>query len=326
MSESLRVGIVGARGIGRHQAKWFSQLGCQVAALFGTTADSAAAAAAAVRALCDFQGRVETDWERFIHAPDLDAVTICSPPEVHAANAVAALQAGKHVLCEKPLVWDWQARPDRMLSTAREMVRTAAQAGRVLAVNAQYPAVVAPLLELYRAANQREPSLQRLVFRMETAGAPRSPHGPAEVWADLGPHPLAFVDRLLSGGEPVIGSARREPSETDALLHLDWEHDGRSSAVFLELRRIKEKSAVRREFVLDGWTASYQGRSVDGEFRAALVSPPHEWVGEDFMRASIRRFVEAAQANDPGRALLTGEAALRQFEIQLALWERCFCS
>ena len=41
-----------------------------------------------------------------------------------------------------------------------------------------------------------------------------------------------------------------------------------------------------------------------------------EWVGEDFMRASIRQFAEAASSGDPARALLTGEDALRQFEIQ----------
>jgi predicted dehydrogenase len=324
MSESLRVGIVGARGIGRHHAKWFAQLGCPVVSLFGTTPASAAAAAEAVSSLIDFQGRVESDWERFIGASDLDAVSICSPPEAHAANAVSALQAGKHVLCEKPLVWDWQAGSSAMLSAARAIVRTADQADRVLAVNAQYPAAVPPLLSLYRAATGREPPLQQVVFRMETAGAPRSSHGPAEVWADLGPHPLALVDGLLPGGEAVLSSARRDASETDALLHLDWRHARRTTTVFLELRRIKEKSAIRREFELDGWTASYQGRNVSGEFRAALLAPPHEWEGEDFMRTSIRQFIEAAKVNDPRRVLLSGGAALRQFETQVALWQRCF--
>jgi hypothetical protein len=202
-------------------------------------------------------------------------------------------------------------------------VRTAAESGRVLAVNAQYPAAVEPLLALYHSANQQAPQLRRVVFRMETAGAPRSAHGPAEVWADLGPHPLAFVARLL-GGSPDVGSARREQSETDAVLHLDWVRDGRAIPVSLELRRIKDKAAIRREFELDGWTARYQGRNVDGEFRAALVAPPHEWVGEDFMRASLRMFVAAARANDPNQALLNGEKALEQFEVQVALWERCF--
>jgi hypothetical protein len=159
---------------------------------------------------------------------------------------------------------------------------------------------------------------------METAGAPRSAHGPAEVWADLGPHPLAFVDRLLDGGAPDLGSARCQNSPTDTVLHLDWRWRGQSVPVLLELRRIKDRSAIRREVAIDGWTAAYQGRNIDGEFRAALVAPPHEWVGEDFMRVSLRRFVEAVEAGSPELALVLGEAALRQFEMQVALWERCF--
>jgi predicted dehydrogenase len=318
------VGIAGARGIGRHQAKWFAQVGAEVAAIYGTTEASARAASEAVRALFDFRGRVEWDWERFVQAADLDAISVCSPPEAHAANALAALRAGKHVLCEKPLVWDWEAGPDRIRALAREMVGTAASAGRVLALNAQYPAAAEPMLALFREANNREPDFQRVVFVMETAGAPRSPHGAAEVWADLGPHPLAFADRLLGEGAPDVNSVQREESPTDAVLHLEWDRAGRKVPVTFELRRIKDKAAVRREFSIDGWTAVYQGRNVDGEFKAVLSAPPHEWVGEDFMRASVRRFVEAAQANDPALALVPATAALRQFEIQVALWERCF--
>jgi predicted dehydrogenase len=267
---------------------------------------------------------VEHDWERFVSASDLDAVSVCSPPEAHAANCLDALRAGKHVLCEKPLVWDWSLAPGEMLASAREIIQTAREAGCVIAVNAQYPAAVPALVALYQAANRQEPQFREMLFRMETAGAPRSAHGPAEVWADLGPHPLAFIDRLLEGGAVDIESAAREPSETDALLKLGWQWRGRRVPVTLELRRIKDKSAIRREFVIDGWKAAYQGRNVEGEFRAALVAPPHEWAGEDFMRASIRCFVEAVQAGDPAHALVPGEAALRQFGAQVALWERCF--
>jgi predicted dehydrogenase len=324
MNAPLRVGIAGARGIGRHQAKWFAQLGCEVAALYGTTEASARAAAEGVRALCDFRGRVEWDWERFVRAEDLDAISVCSPPQAHAENVLSALWAGKHVLCEKPLYWHWEASPAALIATGEQMVSAAAAAARVLAVNAQYPAAVQPLLSLYRAAHGREPAPRSVVFRMETAGAPRSAHGAAEVWADLGPHPLAWVDRLLAGGAVDLSSACREPHETDALLHLDWSYEGRRVPVTLEMRRIKERAAIRREFVLDGWAAAYQGRNVEGEFRAVLSASPHEWVGEDFMCTSIRRFVEAARDGKSERALVTGADALQQFKVQVALWERCF--
>ncbi|MDN4614262.1 Gfo/Idh/MocA family oxidoreductase [Leifsonia sp. F6_8S_P_1B] len=45
----------------------------------------------------------ETDWRRVIDDPAIDVIDICSPGSSHAEIAIAALDAGKHVLCEKPL-------------------------------------------------------------------------------------------------------------------------------------------------------------------------------------------------------------------------------
>jgi predicted dehydrogenase len=61
--------------------------------------------AAAVKAAADRQGwaSAETDWRELIARPDVDLVDICTPGDLHAEVAIAALDAGKHVLCEKPL-------------------------------------------------------------------------------------------------------------------------------------------------------------------------------------------------------------------------------
>jgi predicted dehydrogenase len=44
-----------------------------------------------------------TDWRAVVADPDIDVVDICSPGSSHVEVAIAALEAGKHVLCEKPL-------------------------------------------------------------------------------------------------------------------------------------------------------------------------------------------------------------------------------
>ena len=44
-----------------------------------------------------------TNWEEVIHRPDIDLIDIGTPNDTHAAISQAALKAGKHVLCEKPL-------------------------------------------------------------------------------------------------------------------------------------------------------------------------------------------------------------------------------
>ncbi|GHH82021.1 oxidoreductase [Streptomyces sulfonofaciens] len=60
---------------------------------------------AAVRGAADRLGwaAAETDWRALIARDDVDLVDICTPGDSHAEIALAALEAGKHVLCEKPL-------------------------------------------------------------------------------------------------------------------------------------------------------------------------------------------------------------------------------
>jgi predicted dehydrogenase len=45
----------------------------------------------------------ENDWRHLVERPDVDLVDVCTPGDTHAEIAIAALEAGKHVLCEKPL-------------------------------------------------------------------------------------------------------------------------------------------------------------------------------------------------------------------------------
>lgn len=62
--------------------------------------DPVAAAAAADRL---GWSSVETDWRRVVERDDVQLVDVCTPGDTHAEIAIAALEAGKHVLCEKPL-------------------------------------------------------------------------------------------------------------------------------------------------------------------------------------------------------------------------------
>ena len=62
--------------------------------------------------------RWHADWRELLRDRDVDAVYIATPVRLHAEQAVAAAQAGKHVLCEKPMALDVIAC-ERMLSAAR---------------------------------------------------------------------------------------------------------------------------------------------------------------------------------------------------------------
>ncbi len=66
------------------------------------------------------------DYRQLIADPDIDLVDICLPNDQHEAIAIAALQAGKHVLVEKPIATD--------LKAAERMVAAAKKAGKLLMV------------------------------------------------------------------------------------------------------------------------------------------------------------------------------------------------
>ncbi|WP_027943736.1 Gfo/Idh/MocA family protein [Amycolatopsis taiwanensis] len=103
---TLGIGMVGHAFMGRaHSQGWRSArsffdppLTPQLVALAGR--DERAA-----RDTADRFGwaSVETDWRALIARDDIDLIDICTPGDTHAEIAIAALDAGKHVLCEKPL-------------------------------------------------------------------------------------------------------------------------------------------------------------------------------------------------------------------------------
>jgi len=97
-SEKVRVGIVGV-GIGSYHAHAYSKLpNVEIAALCDIDADRA-------RQVAERFGvpRIYTDYEAMLAEEKLDAVSVCTPNALHAPVAIAALEAGCHVLCEKPL-------------------------------------------------------------------------------------------------------------------------------------------------------------------------------------------------------------------------------
>jgi predicted dehydrogenase len=103
---SLGVGMVGYAFMGRaHSQAWRTvdrvfdlPLRPRLAAICGR--DRAAAEAAADRL---GWAAAETDWRALIARDDVQLIDIAAPGGLHAPIAIAALQAGKHVLCEKPL-------------------------------------------------------------------------------------------------------------------------------------------------------------------------------------------------------------------------------
>jgi len=92
----------------------------EMSVLVGRNADAVAQAAHTMG-----WAETATDWRAVVGRDDIDVVDVCTPGDTHAEIAIAALEAGKHVLCEKPLA--------NTLAEAEEMT-AAADAARARGV------------------------------------------------------------------------------------------------------------------------------------------------------------------------------------------------
>jgi hypothetical protein len=108
-----RVGIIGTGWGARVQVPAFREAGLEVVAIAGHNADRTRRAAA------ELGLEAFDDWRSLI-ASNIDLVTIVTPPSEHLSMAAAALEAGKHVLSEKPMALDVAEAEPRCGMRARE--------------------------------------------------------------------------------------------------------------------------------------------------------------------------------------------------------------
>jgi len=120
---TYRAAIIGTGFMGRVHSHAIAVAGGSVAGIIGSTPERARRAAASLRAEAVYE-----DVQALIDAADV--VHICVPNHLHAPIAMAAIAAGKHVVCEKPLATD--------ADTARAMTEAASEAGVVAAVPFAY--------------------------------------------------------------------------------------------------------------------------------------------------------------------------------------------
>ena len=99
VANAIPTAVIGTGGRGSQDLRSVLELG-KVVALCDTKADRLDAAAALAKRDAP---QTYADWRRVIDRKDVEAVVIATPPHLHAEMAVAALQAGKHVYCEKPV-------------------------------------------------------------------------------------------------------------------------------------------------------------------------------------------------------------------------------
>jgi predicted dehydrogenase len=120
--KTVKLGLIGAGGIAQAHNRAIADLPeVEIVAVSDVVEENA-------RRTANQWGiaHVFADYQEMLQMDELDGVLVCTPTAVHAAPTIAALRAGKHVLCEKPM--------EATLGAAAEMVRTAHQMDRILMI------------------------------------------------------------------------------------------------------------------------------------------------------------------------------------------------
>mgnify|MGYP000935729876 CR=1 FL=1 len=123
IQEGIRFGLVGHGLWGAHHAKAIAQT---QGALLTAIADRAEVNLAAAHAAHP-KAALHSDWRELVARPDIDVVDVAVPSFLHFEVARAAMEAGKHVFLEKPMVLS--------IADANELIRMARSKGLMLAVD-----------------------------------------------------------------------------------------------------------------------------------------------------------------------------------------------
>ena len=199
--KEIKLGLIGAGGISTaHLGALAGVRGVRVVGV----ADIVEANARARASQCGAE-HVFTDYNKLLAMDEIDGVIVATPTAHHAAPAIAALKAGKHVLCEKPMA--------DSLESAMRMVATAHETGKMLMVGLKlrFSQTVLKAREIIAAgtlgdiyyveavSDRRRGNPGRSFIRKETAGF--------GACADIGVYPLDTALYVMGHPKPVSVSA-----------------------------------------------------------------------------------------------------------------------
>jgi predicted dehydrogenase len=211
-SSEIGVGLVGYKFMGGAHSNAYRQVGRffdlelspKMRAICGRDEEAVKSAAATL----GWEG-YETDYRRLLERDDIQLVDISTPSNTHREIAVAALEAGKHVLCEKPLA--------NSLDESREMLEAARRAGKINMICFNYrraPAVqlAKKLLEEGRLGEIRHWRAVYLQDWILDPGFPlawrlRKEIAGSGALGDLGAHLVDLAHFLVGPIEKVVGTA-----------------------------------------------------------------------------------------------------------------------
>ncbi|GAA1983313.1 Gfo/Idh/MocA family oxidoreductase [Catenulispora subtropica] len=251
--------------------------------------------------------RAHGSWAELAADPDVDIVYVATPHSAHHEAAALCLDAGKAVLCEKPLTLD--------AAQAEDLIRRAEAAG-VFFMEAMWTRTVPAILrmvEMVRAGAIGEPRLVAADFSVHFDSGPehrvRDPALGGGALLDLGVYPLA-ISRLVFGEPSVVrAAATLTPEGVDETTAVTLVHPGGGIA------------ALTCSISADGtWSATVAGTKGRIEFGRYFTSPSGFSVfrGDDLVERVEAPFLAQGMVHEAIEAQRCIRAGLQQ--SPLAPW------
>jgi predicted dehydrogenase len=202
----IRWGVLGAARIGRTKVIPAMQRSAEgeVTALASRSLETARTAATALGV-----AKAYGSYEELLADPDVDAVYIPLPNHLHVPWTIKAAEAGKHVLCEKPIALD--AREARSLLAVRDRTGVLIQEAFMVRTHPQWQAVRAEVRG-GRIGDLRAVQMAFSYFNRDPANVRNQAGIGGGALMDIGCYPIV-LSRYLFGEEPtrVIASIDRDP-------------------------------------------------------------------------------------------------------------------
>ena len=304
-----KVAVIGASGIGRHHAKWWVFEGADVTAFAGSSPERVARTAEVLKELFGFSGRGYADVHEMLAAENRDFVDVCSPNALHFEHARAGLEAGAHVLCEKPFVYEEGLSPDVLRQRARFLVDLAREKGRRLAVCLQYTFAGRWAQEAFRREHPDEP-IRRFRASLASPARGRGPD-PLPLWIDLGPHVLSAMQVVFPYASIDRTGVRTEFSDYSAAVILPLRSAPEDVEVELRVWRTFDDPSHVRSITLNDFECTFKGgKDAGGTYCTVMEFPGGVEQRPDMMRLVIRDMLA-------GRTPTGGEFALRNQDLLL---------
>ena len=275
---TLNVAVLGASGIGKNHARWFHRHGCQIVGFLGTSPETTTQTETDLSADFDFQGNAYTDLETLLQTEKPDIVCVATPPPLHFGHVLQSLEAGAHVLCEKPLVYAPTRKFRENRDGAKELVKVAAKRKLNLGTQLQYAGATPILCKL---AGLTPSDVGDFAMELETTNL-NSPRDPRELWIDLGPHPVSVAQMLAGTGsqlaeETIVFEPFQDDEKTEVLARFGINcADGRLLMVRAVVRALRGENPrkPRRRFSFNGHAVTYAPlTSAKNGFQAQFVAP-----------------------------------------------------